>query len=141
MASISYRRIWCTMAHALGFALILAVTALVSYPLMRSQAPADDRLLRAVFAAGVLIYRSRDATPAHWPLVAISVLIVVVAGCRCPPRWTDCVHTSCGRRDLAFGSIALVLGGEVSVSAKASLRARKAVVDTRVTPATPDRAQ
>lgn len=67
------------------FALILAVTALASYPV--DSVPTVVQMVArfaSVFAAGVVIHQYRDVIPARWSLVALSAAIVVVVGLLVP---------------------------------------------------------
>lgn len=67
------------------FALILAVTALASYPV--DTVPNIVQMVArfaCVFAAGVVIHQYRDVIPARWSLVALSAAIVVVVGLLVP---------------------------------------------------------
>ncbi len=67
------------------FALILAAAALVSYPVQAVPTIAQMITRFAlVFAAGALLHEFRDLVPARWPLVAVSAVIVVVAGLLVP---------------------------------------------------------
>lgn len=67
------------------FALILAVAALVSYPV--EGVPTFVQMMARfaiVFAAGVLAHEFRDVIPARWSLVVVSGVIVVVTGLLVP---------------------------------------------------------
>ncbi|OCB07597.1 acyltransferase [Mycobacterium intracellulare subsp. yongonense] len=73
-----YNRRWPAPAV---FAFFLVATALVSYP--TGTLPTFPQMIvrfAIVFAAGALLHEFRDKIPARWSLVAVSAVIVVVAG-------------------------------------------------------------
>jgi peptidoglycan/LPS O-acetylase OafA/YrhL len=76
------KRRWPT---ALVFALAVAVSALVSYPVMRVETiPQMVARFAVVFAAGALLHKYQDIVPARWSLVALSAAIVIAAGLLVP---------------------------------------------------------
>jgi peptidoglycan/LPS O-acetylase OafA/YrhL len=76
------KRRWPT---ALVFALAVAVSALVSYPVMRVETiPQMVARFAVVFAAGALLHQYQDIVPARWSLVALSAAIVIAAGLLVP---------------------------------------------------------
>lgn len=67
------------------FAVAVAVSALVGYPVFEIEAvPQMIARFAVVFAAGAVIHQYRDKIPARWSLVAASAVIVVVAGLYVP---------------------------------------------------------
>lgn len=66
------------------FTLVLAFTALVSYPVEVQTVVQMIGRFALVFAAGTLLHQFKDKIPARWSLVAISAVIVVVAGLLVP---------------------------------------------------------
>ncbi|MFA1703623.1 acyltransferase family protein [Mycobacterium intracellulare] len=67
------------------FTFFLAATALVSYPI--GTLPTFPQMIARfaiVFAAGALLHEFRDKIPARWSVVAVSAIIVVVAGLLVP---------------------------------------------------------
>jgi len=67
------------------FALAVAVSALVGYPVFEIESiPQMIARFAVVFAAGALIHQYRDKIPARWSLVAVSAVIVVAAGMLVP---------------------------------------------------------
>ncbi len=67
------------------FALLLAAAVLVSYPV--DTVPTLPQMVTRfalVFAAGAVLHEFRDVIPARWALVALSAVIVVVAGLLVP---------------------------------------------------------
>jgi peptidoglycan/LPS O-acetylase OafA/YrhL len=67
------------------FALALAVSVPVSYPILRVETiPQMVARFAVVFAAGALLHQLRDIIPARWSLVAVSAAIVVAAGVLVP---------------------------------------------------------
>lgn len=67
------------------FALAVAVSAVVSYPIMKVETiPQMVARFAVVFAAGAVLHQYRDVIPARWSLVALSAAIVVTAGVLVP---------------------------------------------------------
>lgn len=66
------------------FTLLLVITALVSYPVEVQTIIQMIGRFALVFAAGTLLHQFQDKIPARWSLVAISAVIVVVAGLLVP---------------------------------------------------------
>lgn len=67
------------------FALFLVAAVLVSYPV--EAVPTLPQMITRfalVFAAGAVLHEFRDVVPARWSLVALSAVIVVVAGLLVP---------------------------------------------------------
>lgn len=63
------------------FTLFLVAAALVSYPVQAVPTlPQMITRFALVFAAGAVLHEFRDVVPARWSLVALSAVIVVVAG-------------------------------------------------------------
>ncbi len=67
------------------FALALAVSVLVSYPILKVETiPQMVARFAVVFAAGAVLHQLRDIIPARWSLVAVSAAIVFAAGILVP---------------------------------------------------------
>lgn len=70
------KRRWPTLVV---FALAVAVSALVSYPVMRVETiPQMVARFAVVFAAGALLHQYEDIVPARWWLVALSAAIATL---------------------------------------------------------------
>lgn len=64
-----------------AFVVTLGATAWFSYPVFAMQTiPQMVARFAVMFAAGALLHRFRDVLPARWSLVAVSVVLVMVAG-------------------------------------------------------------
>ncbi|CDO87088.1 acyltransferase [Mycobacterium triplex] len=67
------------------FGLAVALSAVVSYPIMKVETiPQMVTRFAVVFAAGAVLHQYRDVIPARWSLVALSAAIVVAAGVLVP---------------------------------------------------------
>lgn len=67
------------------FAVAVAVSALLSYPILRVETiPQMVARFAVVFAAGAVLHQYQDLIPARWSLVALSTAIVVAAGVLVP---------------------------------------------------------
>ena len=67
------------------FALALAVSVLVSYPILKVETiPQMVARFAVVFAAGAVLHQLQDIIPARWSLVAVSAAIVFAAGILVP---------------------------------------------------------
>ncbi|MDV3130405.1 acyltransferase [Mycobacterium sp. 21AC1] len=63
------------------FVLMLCATAWLSYPTFAMQTiPQMVARFAVMFAAGALLYQYRDAIPARWSLVAVSIVLVLASG-------------------------------------------------------------
>ncbi|MCV7030085.1 acyltransferase family protein [Mycobacterium sherrisii] len=67
------------------FAVAVAASALLSYPVLRAETiPQMVARFAVVFAAGAVLHQYQDLIPARWSLVALCAAIVVAAGVLVP---------------------------------------------------------